>query len=281
LHRLQNFFTRHFFHQAEKSFVSDFMRLIFGQFNASGYQYWGLTFIIFLFQGCGSHLYHFVEPGETLYSISWAYGHDYHEVASWNHIAPPYIIKQGQRLRVVAPAPVVTPQGSVISNTNKTLTSSPSALVVDKGSTGPADNQRVTVAIPDTDTPKMPANLVWQWPIKGGKLIQMFDPADPGKQGVDVAGQSGQAVYSAEAGRVVYSGGGLNRYGKLIIIKHNETYLSAYAHNKRLLVQEGEILKAGQEIAEMGNTGTNSVKLHFEIRRNGKPIDPLTLLPKR
>jgi lipoprotein NlpD len=98
--------------------------------------------------------------------------------------------------------------------------------------------------------------------------------------GLDIAGKEGQPVYSASAGTVVYSGSGLPRYGKLIIVKHNDVYLSAYAHNKNLLVKEGDTLNAGQRIAEMGSTGTNKTKLHFQIRRNGKPVDPLRLLPK-
>jgi len=110
--------------------------------------------------------------------------------------------------------------------------------------------------------------------------MQTFDARSPGKQGVDVAGEIGQPVYAAAPGQVVYSGGGLSHYGKLIIVKHNETFLSAYAHNKQLLVKEGEMLKSGQLIAEMGSTGTNRTKLHFEIRRDGKAVDPLHYLPK-
>jgi len=224
-----------------------------------------------------------VEPGETLYSISWAYGHDYHDVARWNHIPPPYVVRRGQRLRVVAPVPVTTRHGVEIKHANKTLTSSPSPLVVNKGSIPQADNQGVTHFESSSRASHYVEHkkLLWQWPVKGGKLVQAFDQNNPGKQGVDVAGHEGQAIFCAEAGQVVYSGGGLNRYGKLIIIKHNETYLSAYAHNKRLLVKEGENLIAGQKIAEMGSTGTGTVKLHFEIRRNGKPVNPLLYLPKR
>jgi len=259
------------------------MRLIFGQFNDSGFPYWGLFFIIIFLQGCGSHIYHFVEPGETLYSISWAYGHDYHDVAHWNHIPPPYIVRRGQRLRVAEPAPVETHQGIDVTQANKTLTSSPSARVVNKGSIGQADNQGVTRYERSSHNGVYvePKILTWQWPVKGGKVVQAFDQNDPGKQGLDLAGHEGQAIFCAEAGQVVYSGGGLNRYGKLIIIKHNETYLSAYAHNKRLLVKEGDVLKSGQKIAEMGNTGSSAVKLHFEIRRNGKPVNPLLYLPKK
>ena len=281
-YRLQHFFTR-LYYQAKKTFVVDLMRRIFGKFNDAGIQYWGLFFIIMILQGCGAHIYHFVEPGETLYSISWAYGHDYHDVARWNHIAPPYIVRRGQRIRVAAPAPVATHRGVEVNQTNKTLTSSPSARVVNKGSISHADNQGVTRYPADSQNGSYlePKILTWQWPVKGGKVVRSFDRNDPGKQGLDVAGHEGQAIFCAEAGQVVYSGGGLNRYGKLIIIKHNETYLSAYAHNKSLLVKEGDVLKSGQKIAEMGNTGSSAVELHFEIRRNGKPVNPLLYLPKR
>ena len=240
-----------------------------------------LLIIILLLQGCGSHIYHFVEPGETLYSISWAYGHDYREVAKWNNIQPPYIIKKGQRLRVAAPsskAPVVDK-----SINNSRLADNNDAA--NKESTAKADKQSVaaTSAKAVSGNRSAPESIQWQWPIKGGKLVQTFNARTPGQQGVDVAGNMGQPVYSAAPGRVVYSGGGLNRYGKLIIVKHNDTFLSAYAHNKRLLVKEGELLKAGQMIAEMGSTGTNRTraKLHFEIRRNGKPVDPLHYLPEK
>jgi len=122
---------------------------------------------------------------------------------------------------------------------------------------------------------------VWYWPTKQGKVIQRYHAHEPGKRGLQLSGLTGQAIFSAADGRVVYSGSGLTRYGKLIIIKHNATFLSAYAHNRRLLVKEGERIRAGQKIAEMGSTGTNRIKLHFEIRRNGKPVDPLRYLPKQ
>jgi len=255
--------------------------IIFNQINNYRFKLPVLFLIILVTQGCGSHLYHFVEPGETLYSISWAYGHDYHDVAQWNQIPPPYVIKRGQRLRVAAPrigAPVIdkTSKNSKIENSN-------SVRDVNQEPGINADKQAVVVSgrPQSVNNESRHRNLVWRWPIKQGKVIQAFDAHDPGKQGVDVTGQMGQPVYSAEAGYVVYSGGGLHRYGKLIIVKHNETFLSAYAHNKRLLVKQGEFLEAGQLIAEMGSTGTNSTKLHFEIRRNGKPVDPLDYLPKQ
>ncbi|MEJ2179690.1 MAG: peptidoglycan DD-metalloendopeptidase family protein [Gammaproteobacteria bacterium] len=231
--------------------------------------------MISLLAGCGSHIYHFVEPGETLYSISWAYGHDYRQVAKWNEIPPPYIVKRGQRLRVAAPE--AKRSKTKKQSGNNGLRASKGA---NKESTSVADKQKV-VASQSQDEFVGNAILKWQWPTKAGNVVQTFNGRDPGKQGVDVAGRFGQPIYAAAPGRVVYSGGGLSRYGKLIIVKHNETFLSAYAHNKRILVKEGEILKAGQFIAEMGNTGTNKTKLHFEIRRDGKPVDPLRYLPKK
>jgi lipoprotein NlpD len=242
-----------------------------------------LLIIILLLGGCGNHIYHFVEPGETLYSISWAYGYDYREVAKWNDIRSPYIIKKGQRLRVTPPpSHVAVIDKSIQNNKLKTNHKAPANKVSQPG----ADKKPVTKPVTrnhriNASDTASPAAIKWQWPTRGGRLVQTFKPRIPGKQGLDVAGNMGQAVYSAAAGEVVYSGGGLNRYGKLIIVKHNETYLSAYAHNKRLLVKEGERLKAGQLIAEMGSTGTNTTKLHFEIRQNGKPVDPLQYLPKK
>ena len=117
----------------------------------------------------------------------------------------------------------------------------------------------------------------WRWPTRG-KVIGAFGRS--GRKGIDVAGRFGQPVVAAAGGKVVYSGGGLIGYGELIIVKHNKQYLSAYAHNSKLLVQEGAIVKGGQRIAEMGRTGADQVKLHFEIRRNGKPVDPIRYLPK-
>ncbi|MGH8685337.1 MAG: peptidoglycan DD-metalloendopeptidase family protein, partial [Nitrosospira sp.] len=118
-------------------------------------------------------------------------------------------------------------------------------------------------------------HVEWIWPVKG-KLLEAFSEST---KGIDIAGKSGQSVSASAAGKVVYSGAGLRGYGKLIIIKHNSTYLSAYAHNNKLLVKEGQTVTKGQKIAEMGNTDANLVKLHFEIRKNGKPVDPMKHLP--
>ncbi|MGY8868558.1 MAG: peptidoglycan DD-metalloendopeptidase family protein, partial [Methylophagaceae bacterium] len=122
--------------------------------------------------------------------------------------------------------------------------------------------------------------LSWRWPMQG-KVISTYSKSATGRKGIDIAGKSGQKVGAAATGKVVYSGNGLPRYGNLIIIKHNDSYLSAYAHNKNLLVKEGQHVKAGQKIALLGRTGTQRDQLHFEIRRNGKPVDPMRFLPKR
>ena len=127
--------------------------------------------------------------------------------------------------------------------------------------------------------------LEWRWPTVGQRISQTFSADDPSRQGLDISGRLGSPVVVAAPGKVVYAGSGLVHYGKLIIVKHNEKYLSAYAYNKKLHVKEGDVVKAGQKIAEMGSESTNgragSAKLHFEIRRNGEPVDPLRYLPRR
>lgn len=120
--------------------------------------------------------------------------------------------------------------------------------------------------------------LSWKWPTQG-QVTERFSSSDDTRKGIDISGRLGQPVIASAPGRVVYSGSGLRGYGQLIIIKHNERFLSAYAHNRKLLVKEGQAVSAGQSIAEMGSSGADEVKLHFEIRRDGKPIDPLAFLP--
>lgn len=124
------------------------------------------------------------------------------------------------------------------------------------------------------------SKLKWQWPTRG-KVVSTFSIRDPGRRGIDIVGRKGQSVNAAAAGRVVYRGNGLRGYGNLIILKHNETYFSAYAHTEDVVVKENEKVKLGQRIADMGDTSSEKTKLHFEIRRNGKPVNPLRYLPKR
>ncbi len=225
---------------------------------------------------CGGHVYHVVEPGETLYSIGWLYGHDYRQIAKWNKIEKPYVIFRGQRLRVAS-------MGQEKKSINAVSTNMKSVTIETKGLNRTAvKSKEKQHSTPDKYTNNKKSKTVkWSWPTRGGTIIHSFDRSNPSKKGLDLAGKTGQAVYTASPGKVVYSGNGISRYGKLIIVKHNETYLSAYAHNRRLLVKEGDILRSRQQIAEMGSSGASRIKLHFEIRRNGKPVDPLRYLPKK
>jgi lipoprotein NlpD len=190
-----------------------------------------------------------VKAGDTLYSIAWGAGLDYRSVARWNGIGAPYLIKPGQRVSLMPP------------RRNRSHPPNPAAA--------PRSGR----------SRSRPPASGWAWPAKG-KLLYGFS-LKKGRTGIEIGGYYGQPIRSAAAGQVVYAGSGLRGYGKLIIVKHNETFLSAYAHNRKLLVREGSRVTTGQRIAEMGNTGTTKVKLHFEIRRHGAPVDPLRYLPRR
>lgn len=232
---------------------------------------------------------HVVRRGETLYAIAWQYGIDYQDLAAWNRIAPPYTIFPGQELTLVAgevrrptraPATARTPPAKTRTDVPETSAARVSKA---KNTRAPAekDTGKRTIGAAQTPQRKSDADRVvsqWHWPAKG-QLITTFK--DSGGKGVNIVGQLGAPVYAAADGRVVYTGGGLRGYGELIIVKHNHRYLSAYAHNNKLLVQEGDTVTGGQRIAEMGRTGTDRVMLHFEIRRDGKPVDPIAFLPKR
>src|SRR4051812_3368535 len=160
----------------------------------------------------------------------------------------------------------------------KGLADAPATVVPVIAKVNPALEKSIETAVSPSEAQSVRTGdgLGWVWPTKG-KLLEGFSEAT---KGIDISGKPGQAVTASAAGKVVYSGAGLKGYGKLIIIKHNNTYLSAYAHNNKILVKEGETVTKGQKIAEMGNTDTDLVKLHFEIRKNGKPVDPLKHLPE-
>ncbi|MCW8127802.1 peptidoglycan DD-metalloendopeptidase family protein [Microbulbifer halophilus] len=218
--------------------------------------------------------HHTVSRGETLYSIAWRYGKDYREVAAVNRIAPPYRIYPGQKLKLTGSAPVAAAPKTV----KKTRPTPP-----DK--TAPAKKKRVrnkkslTSKKPQKPDSRISSNGIrWQWPAKG-KLISGFRSGDPLRKGVDIAGEKGDAVLAAANGTVIYAGSALRGYGKLLIVKHSEEFLSAYAHNHKLLVREGSEVEAGQRIAELGSSGTSRNMLHFEIRRSGQPVNPETYLP--
>lgn len=194
---------------------------------------------------------HIVRRGETLFAIAWRYGKDPADIARWNRLGDGSLIYPGQSLRL-------TPGGTTRTTANKRSQPAPRPL-------------------PAIPAQPMPA---WAWPTRG--RISVDFGAKPGTgTGVLIDGKAGQAITAAASGRVVYAGGGLIGYGKLIIVKHNDTYLSAYGYNASLLVREGEEIKKGQRIATMGEGPGQEPRLHFEIRRNGKPVDPRRYLPSR
>ena len=227
---------------------------------------------------------HWVRKGETLYSISWQHGLDFHNVAKWNGIPPPYNIYPGQRVRLIPPkqtAQIASPP----QKQSPTKSKPPPVAQSRRHSTGqsPQRNKRPVAPRPSPKSKKKSVAkaeaLRWRWPVKG-RVASGFVPGDPARKGIDIAGRLGQAVVASEAGRVVYAGNGLIGYGTLIILKHNKNYLSAYGYNRRLLVKEGDKVKRGGRLAEMGKDIHGKPRLHFEIRRNGTPVNPLKLLPR-
>ncbi|MBD3609564.1 MAG: peptidoglycan DD-metalloendopeptidase family protein [Gammaproteobacteria bacterium] len=214
--------------------------------------------------------YHTVEKGETLYSIAWTYGYDYKTVAGWNKINPPYIISLGQRIRVAPPPEVLTSRTDQNSAKEKAWSGNSK-----KGNWSQKKSKKIVKNRTENDE-----TISWQWPVRG-KVIDTFSASDRGVKGVNISGPLNREIHSAASGEVVYSGTGLRGYGRLVIIKHDNIFLSAYAHNNKLLVKEGERVKQGQKIATMGSSGTDKVMLHFEIRKDGRPVDPLRYLPKR
>lgn len=202
-----------------------------------------------------------VQRGDTLFGVAFRNGIDYRDLAAWNNISSPYTIYPGQSLKLYPP-------------------SRSTAAPATKPATVPAAPRAPAAVKPAPAPGPASSGFNWRWPAEG-VVIGRFTTGDATKQGVDIAGANGQAVRAASDGVVVYSGGGLVGYGELIIIKHSESWLSAYGHNRKRLVNEGQNVKAGQQIAEMGRSGASRDMLHFEIRYNGKPVDPLQYLPKR
>jgi lipoprotein NlpD len=221
--------------------------------------------------------YYTVQRGDTLYSISWRYGMDYKDVARINGIRSPYTIYVGQKLRFKS------------TSSRNTTASRSSQNNAKPKPVKPTPKPTISKPTPAKPTPKPVVaddnfvgnqNLQWRWPTSG-RVVSTYSNSSPGRKGIDIAGKAGQPVIAAASGKVVYSGNSLPRYGNLLIIKHNDVYLSAYAHSERLLVKEGDLVRGGQKIALLGHTGTQRDQLHFEIRRNGKPVDPIRFLPKR
>jgi lipoprotein NlpD len=247
------------------------------------------------FENAGKPGYYVVKPGDNLLRIGLETGQSYKDIYRWNGLENPDKIEVGQVLRVIPPTsgsatPVAaaSPSGEAVAkpvttstistNTSpapsptapaRTAAASPAATPAPAPTPAPA----AAAAVPSGDD-----DLDWVWPVNG-PVLAGFDPVK--NKGLDIGGSSGEAVVASADGKVVYAGSGLRGYGNLIILKHNNTFLTAYAHNQTLLVKEDQAVKKGQRIAEMGNTDADRVKLHFEVRRQGKPVDPAKYLPAK
>ena len=240
-----------------------------------------------------------VQKGDTLYSIAFNYGFDYHDLADLNGIQDPSVISIGQEIHlfpgksktVATAAPVEAKPTEILVKEQPKLVKYPysdaAMAQIDKVQ---EQGEKVYLSKPDVKPDSQPdvatddsadvgedPVLEWSLPAQGKVIGQFSESAN--RKGIDIAGKLGQPVVASANGKVVYSGSGLRGYGKLIIIKHNNTYLSAYAHNNKILVKEGQSVSRGQKIAEMGNTDSKGVELHFEVRRYGKPVDPAKYLP--
>jgi lipoprotein NlpD len=251
-----------------------------------------------------------VRKGDTLYQIANDFGQNYHDLVTWNRLSDPNDLRVGQPLRVIPPEGSAQ-VGSVATNSGvevRPLTSPPPAgtnaapdktgprgdkrpysestlaeLQKPEGPAGTQPGQRVVPGkgsgVPPAAGAAVPdgAGVSWIWPA-AGRVIAPFSESN---KGIDIAGKMGEPIYAVGAGKVLYAGSGIRGYGNLVIVKHNNNLLSAYAHNKTIFVKEDQTVEKGQKIAEMGNSDSTTVKLHFEIRQQGKPVDPSKFLPSR
>ena len=226
-------------------------------------------------ENAGKPGYYTVKPGDTLIRIGLETGQSWKDVARWNHLENADLIEIGQVLRVVSPTAAVAgaapDSAGVVARPVTTTVVAPAAPSVTKPVAPVAASPAPAASSGEDD-------VAFIWP-SSGTLLAGFDEAR--NKGYDIGGKAGDPVMAAADGRVVYAGAGLRGYGNLIILKHNNTFLTAYAHNQSLLVKEDQAVRRGQKIAEMGSTDADRVKLHFEIRRQGKPVDPVRYLPSR
>lgn len=216
-----------------------------------------------------------VRRGDTLHAIAFRYGLDHRDIARWNGIGPPYLIYPDQVLRLSPPRDAQAGGGSTAPPSRPSAVKPPPVKAAEKS---PAATPQVSPQPPERAAVEPGDPQAWLWPVTG-RILRGFLANDPSRNGLDIAGREGEPVKATAPGTVVYSGNGLIGFGELIIVKHSERMLSAYAHNRLRLVQEGEQVKAGQKIAELGRNDRNEALLHFEIRVNGKPVDPRRFLP--
>lgn len=247
-------------------------------------------------ENAGKPGYYTVKAGDTLIRVGLENGQNWRDIQRWNNLENPNAIEVGQVLRVVPPAPEITaastkPVAPAPAVLTRPLGSAPAPSGASSGAPAVAAPAPAATPAPAAAPATVPAtspaaaaakdpdeDLGWVWPA-GGAVVGSFD--ENRTKGLQISGKAGDPVFAAADGRVVYAGSGLRGYGNLIIVKHNNTFLSAYAHNQALLVKEDQVVRRGQKIAEMGNSDADRVLLHFEIRRQGKPVDPARLLPAR
>lgn len=234
-----------------------------------------------------------VRKGDTLLRIAFDFGQNYRDLVTWNNLANPDDIKVGQVLRVTSPEgertaniqtqpvpmpPSATPPRKTDPRADKKPYTEGAVVETRPGVTAAAPTVTPAPATPAPAGSVDEARLSWMWPTEG-RVIATFD--DGRNKGLDIAGRMGQQVVAAGAGKVMYAGSGIRGYGNLVIVKHSNSLLSAYAHNRKIMVKEGDNVGKGQLIAEMGDSDADTVKLHFEIRQQGKPVDPTRFLPAR
>ncbi len=234
-------------------------------------------------ENAGKPGYYTVRPGDTLIRVGLENGQNWRDIARWNGLDNPNVIEVGQVLRVVAPvaessAVVTRPVAAAGRVENRPLDGTAAPVTSGAASAGLLAAAAAAASAPATTTRDPEGEPNWMWPA-AGPVATAFDEVK--SKGLAITGKAGDPVLAAADGRVVYAGAGLRGYGNLVIVKHNATYLTAYAHNQKLLVKEDQPVRRGQKIAEMGNSDAERVQLHFEIRRQGKPVDPARLLPAR